>query len=168
MFYEILGNEQVTSTKKAAIAEILAANKASENLIITSVITHLEVLPAKLSEKGSEDERDYLSLFDAKHFHEVELNTNIIMRAREIRDFYYKPPDTNGEGAKMMDLGDAIHLATATVLQVSEMHTRDNKKRKGNIPLLTLYKETGIPRLCDKYDLTIVSPESAQGSLDGI
>ncbi|WP_141396748.1 hypothetical protein [Rhizorhabdus dicambivorans] len=68
MFYEVLGNEQVEQTKKAAVDEILTANKAAENLIVTSVITHLEVLPSKLSEKGADDEEDYLALFDAEHF----------------------------------------------------------------------------------------------------
>ncbi|MCZ4342020.1 hypothetical protein O4H52_10415 [Sphingomonadaceae bacterium G21617-S1] len=96
MFYEVLGNEQVEQTKKAAVDEILTANKAAENLIVTSVITHLEVLPSKLSEKGADDEEDYLALFDAEHFLEIELSTNIILRAREIREFYYQPPTPLG------------------------------------------------------------------------
>lgn len=165
MFYEWLGNEKVDSRKKAAVAEILKANEKGENFIVTSVITHLEVLPTKLEGKGADDDDDYLALFDGKKFGDIELTTNIILRAREIRDHYFVPPDAEGHGAKMMDLGDAIHLATATIHNTSEFHTRDADKKGTKIPLLDLYKTTGNPKLCGKYDLKIVSPESDQGDL---
>jgi len=165
MFYEVVGNELVEQAKQDAVKEILSENRSGTNIIVTSVIAHLEVLPAKLSEKGASDEADYLALFDAEHFAEIELNTNIILRAREIRDYYYVPPDSNGQGHRMMDVGDAIHLATATVQNIPEFHTRDNKKKKGNVPLLDLYKNQTVPKVCGKYDLKILSPEAAQGSL---
>lgn len=71
MFYEVLGNESVDAQKRAKTDEIIAGNKRQENLIITSVISHLEVLPDKLQEKGVKDAEDYLALFDAVHFAEV-------------------------------------------------------------------------------------------------
>lgn len=43
MFYEVLGNEQVDAQKRAKTDEILAENEKKENLIITSVVSHLEV-----------------------------------------------------------------------------------------------------------------------------
>jgi hypothetical protein len=165
MFYEVLGNEPVAPTKRSAVQEILAENEAGSNLIVTSVITHLEVLPDKLGEKGADDEADYVALFDASKFAEIELSTNIILRAREIRNHYYRPADTPGIGSRMMDVGDALHLATATIFRVPEFHTRDNKSRKGNVPLLTLYKMYGETEICNKYPLNIVSPEAAQGQL---
>lgn len=164
IFYEWLGKELFESTKKAAIDDLIADNEKKANLIITSVISHLEVLPEKLTEKGVSDEQDYLGLFDGVHFVDVELSTNIMLRAREIRDYYYSPPD-GGQGFKMMDLGDCIHLATACVNGVKEFHTRDNDKKKGKVPLLSLYALYGDTKLCGKYDLAIVSPESPQGSL---
>lgn len=166
MFYEILGDEPVSPAKKAAVQSILDLNKASENIIVTSVIAHLEILPSKLDQKGADDARDYLALFDGVKFVEVEISTNIILRAREIRDFYYVGADENGQGAKMMDVGDAIHLATATIQSIPEFHTRDNKKKKGNIPLLDLYSMSGNPRICGKYNLRIISPETDQGTLN--
>lgn len=164
IFYEWIGKETIDSRKKAAIDELIAANEKKENLIITSAITHLEVLPEKLTEKGAEDEQDYLALFDGVHFHDVEVSTNILLRAREIRDYYYSPPE-GGEGFKMMDLGDCIHLATASLNSVKEFHTRDNDKRKGKVPLLDLYTLYGDTKLCAKYDLKICSPEADQGGL---
>ena len=165
LFYEVLGNEPVPATQKAAIDEILAANEKGENRIVTSSITHLEVLPNKLKTKGV-DEEDYLALFDAEHFVEVEINANILLRAREIRDFYSRPAEKEGEASKWMDLGDAIHLATATILGVTEFHTRDGNKKGNKVPLVGLYELTGHDKLCGKYELKIVSPESAQGALD--
>lgn len=165
IFYEWLGKESVSATKKEAIDEILAANEKKENLITTSVITHLEVLPRKLDEKGAADEQDYLSLFDATHFHEIEINTNIIMRAREIRDFYYSPL-AEGSGYKMMDLGDCIHLATASINGVAEFHTRDSSRKGAKVPLLKLYELSGVSKLCGKYDLKILSPEASQPRFD--
>lgn len=164
LFYEWLGNEPVSAAKKDGLQEILNENDKSENLIITSSITHLEVLPRKLGEKGASDEDDYLSLFDSVHFHEIELNANIILRAREIRDYYYSPL---ADGAyKMMDLGDCLHLATASVNGAHEFHTRDKDKKGGKVPLLELYEMSGNPKLCGKYDLKIRSPEAQQGNLD--
>lgn len=165
MFYEVLGNEQVDSRKRAKIDEILAANEKEENLIVTSVISHLEVLPDKLEGKGVTDANDYLSLFDAVHFAELEISANILLRAREVRNHYYKPPDSNGHGGKMMDLGDAIHLATASIFSATEFHTRDRDSKGSKIPLVGLYAAYNETKLCAKYDLKIVSPESPQGVL---
>lgn len=166
MFYEVLGNEPVSLEKKTASDEILAANERQENHIITSVITHLEVLPKKLGEKGASDEDDYLSQFDGLHFGEIEMNTNILLRAREIRDFYYVAGDAEGKGSKMMDLGDAIHLATASIYKADEFHTRDNDKKGNKIPLLKLYEISGNQKLCGRYDLKIVSPAASEPKLD--
>jgi predicted nucleic acid-binding protein len=167
IFYEWLGEESVASAKKDAIDEMLAENDKEENLIVTSVITHLEVLPRKLAYKGASDEADYLALFDAVHFHEIELNANIILRAREIRDYYYSPLSENG-GYKMMDLGDCIHLATASINGVDEFHTRDADRKGAKVPLLKLYDVSEVPKLCGKYDLKILSPEAAQPRIEGL
>lgn len=161
LFYEVLGDEKVTATKKAAVDEILIANLNDENLIVTSVITHLEVLPAKLEGKKADAAAKYMKLFDGRRYLDVEISANILMRAREIRDFYYKP-------GKMMDLGDAIHLATATIYGVSEFHTRDADDKGSKIPLLKLYEYSGVPKVCGKWDLNIESPDAKQGALNGV
>ena len=166
MFYEVLGNEPVSPALRAGAQRVLDENEKNQNLIVTSVITHLEVLPQKLENKLFGAEQQYLSLFDAKHFVEIEISTNIILRAREIRDFYYVPPDEKGRGSKMMDSGDAIHLATATIHQVRTFHTRDNCRKRGNLPLLDLYKATATTKICGRYELEISSPEKDQGGLD--
>lgn len=165
MFYEVLGDEPVSATKKTATNQLMAAVEKKEIIIITSVITHLEVLPSKLDAKGAADAADYMDQFDGEKFAEVEISANILLRAREIRDFYYQP-QTDASPGKMMDLGDAIHLATASLHKASEFHTRDKDKKGIKVPLLKLYEMSGNPKLCGKYELKIVSPEAAQGELD--
>ncbi len=165
LFYEVLGNENVDSNKKNGLKEIMDANDANENYIITSVISHLEVLPSKLDDKGANDAQDFLSLFDALHYGAIEISTNIMLMAREIRDFYYKSADATGHGGKMMDLGDCIHLATAIIHGVTEFHTRDKATKGSKISLLKLYDVSGNSKVCGKYDLVIKSPESDQGVL---
>ena len=165
IFYEWLGAEPVAQAKKDAIQEILEENKNKGNLIVTSIITHLEVLPRKLSDKHFTDDQKYLNLFDAVHFYEYEINRNILMRAREIRDFYYRPADAQGSGFKMMDANDAIHLATASILGCSELHTRDDDSKKSKVPLVSLYTWSGIHLLAGKYKLKIISPENPQSTL---
>lgn len=167
LFYEVLGDEIVTPQKKAGVQQLLEANKSGESVIATSVITHLEVIPAKLDAKKPGAAKQYLGMFDAKHFVEVEINRNILLRASEIREFYYRAADpVTGTAQKVMDTADAIHLATATIYGVTEFHTRDNDQKGSKVPLVTLYEWSGVNKVCGKYALNIVSPEAAQGALD--
>ncbi|MFX4369953.1 hypothetical protein ABTA37_19685, partial [Acinetobacter baumannii] len=85
--------EPVSPTKKAGVQQILESNKGKENVIATSVITHLEVIPSKLEAKKPGAAKQYLGMFDAVHFVEVEINRNILLRASEIREFYFRPAD---------------------------------------------------------------------------
>lgn len=165
MFYEVLGDEPVSAQKRAGVQDVLTDNKADKNVIFTSIITHLEVLPRKLAMKDVDDDREYLALFDGSRFVEQEINRNVLLRAREIRDYYYRPAGPEGTGAKMMDAADAIHLATASVYQAAEFHTRDDDKKGVKVPLLSLYDWSGNDKLCGKYHLPIVSPETPQGIL---
>ncbi|WP_162130868.1 hypothetical protein, partial [Bradyrhizobium yuanmingense] len=135
MFYEVLGDEPVTPEKKAAIQEILGDNQAKKNLIVCSVLTHLEVIPSKIEAKKPGAETQYLGIFDGEHFVDIEISRNILMRAREIREYYYRPADpATGKPAKVMDAADAAHLATATIYNVDEFHTRDDDDRDSRFP----------------------------------
>ncbi len=64
-----------------------------------------------------------------------------------------------------MDSGDAIHLATAVIMDADEFHTRDDKSKGTKVPLLGLYEYSGEDKVCGKYPLRIVSPESSQGEM---
>lgn len=177
IFYEWHGKENVPREKSDGIREILVSVETNECIILTSSATHLEVLPQKMHEKDDDAERNYLSLFDAEKFFEYQITTNVILLAREIRDYYYRAevpaiPESKGfpgkarKPAKMMDLGDCIHLATAIIEKADEFHTRDDSSKKGKIPLLTLFAWSGVPSICGKHPLKIISPLAMQGTLD--
>jgi hypothetical protein len=164
MFYEVLGDEPVTPQKRAAVEEFLAENKDNANVLLTSVVSHLEVVPSKLEAKKPGAGPKYLAMFDGERIVEVEINRNILARAREIKDFYYRGPSPGP--VKVMDTVDAIHLATATIYGVKEFHTRDDDQKGTKVPLVSLYTWSGIDKVCGKWPLKIVSPENEQGALN--
>jgi hypothetical protein len=94
----------------------------------------------------------------------VEADRNVIILAREIRDYYYKPADDDGK-YRIVSMGDAIHLATAIIHQVAELHTRDGNRKGGNVPLLGLEQSSPGSKICGKYELKILSPIANEGRL---
>lgn len=162
LFYEHLKGENVSIDKKIAVGEILLDNKDKRNRICTSVITHAEILPKKL---GPEAEAKYWSMFGSMYFFDIEISRQILELAREIKDFYYVAPDEADKTlGKMMSTGDALQLATAIAHDVTEFHTRDGRKKGGNVSLLGLADADG--KLCGAYPLKIISPSTIQGNLD--
>lgn len=162
LFYEHLKGENVSIDKKVAVGEILLENKNKRNRICTSVITHAEILPKKL---GPEAEAKYWSMFGSMYFFDIDISRQILELAREIKDYYYVPQNEADKTiGKMMSTGDALQLATAIAHDVNEFHTRDGKKKGGNVSLLGLGGADG--KLCGLYPLKIVSPSTAQGNLD--
>ena len=166
LFLEKLRQESVSAEKIKAREDILNDNKDRKNIIITSVITHAEVIPKKLTVKDDEAEKTYLSMFDAKKIVDVDINRNVITLARHIKDFYYRPKEDGSGGQWVMDTGDAIHIATAIINEVDEFHTRDNSKKKGKVPLLSIHEMTPNGKICEEFELKILSPETAQGEMD--
>jgi hypothetical protein len=164
LFYEHLKGEPVTLDKKVAVQEILLENKQRRNRICTSVITHSEILPKKL---GEEAERRYWSMFGSMYFFDIEISRQILLLARQIKDFYYVAPDAEQPGVgKMMSTGDAIQLATAIAHSATEFHTRDKNKKGGNVALLGLPESSPDGKLCGIYPLKIISPTTLQGQLN--
>lgn len=158
--------EVVAPTKVRAIQRLLSENKAKENRIMTSVMTHVEVLPKKLTETDSDNEAKYWSYYDGIHFLDVEVSRNILILARDLKDFYYEPSDhKTGANHRMLGTGDAVHLATAIIYKVTEFHTRDGKRHGGNVPLLGLAESSPNGKIAGKWPLKIVSPEDAQTDL---
>lgn len=162
IFYEYVKDEPTDPLKKQAIKELLAENKQKRNRICTSVITHIEVLPKKLPPAK---EADYWAMFNSMHFFDIEVGRNVLLLAREIKNFYFQERDATGS-YRMMSTGDAIQLATAIIHEATEFHTRDKNSKGGNVKLLGLPEISPGGKLCGVYDLKILSPTSIQGSLD--
>ena len=161
IFYEHLKQEQTDQWKLQAVDECLLANKERLNRICTSAVTHMEVIPAKLP-LGKEQE--YWGLFNSVYFYDIPIDRSVVALSREIRAFYYQS-QTGDVQAKIMGLGDAIHLATAVIEEADVFYTRDGKKKGGNIPLIGLPERSPGGKLCGEYDFRIVSPIAIQGTL---
>lgn len=162
IFYEHLREENADAYKKQAISDLLNDNAGNRNRICTSVVTHTEILPRKL---GPEKEKQYWERFGSLYFYDIEIDRSVINLAREIKDFYYVE-GTADVGYKMMSTGDAVHLATAIINNATAFHTRDNKRRGGNVPLIGLDSSSPHGKICGKYDLRIMSPAATQIGLD--
>lgn len=166
MFFEVLCDEVVAAEQRAAVDEIVAANKAEENVIVTSVITHIGCVPQKLEAKKPGALARYEALFNGVHAIDQQISANVLKLASEIKDYYFKPPDlAQGFYGKMMDTGDAIHLATAIIFGADEFHTRDDNKKGTKVPLVSLYQYSGKEKICGKHSLKIISPVNDQGEL---
>jgi PIN domain len=156
--------ERVAPTKLRAIQRLLTENKEKKNRIITSIISHVEVLPKKLTAADATKEEKYWGYYDDRYFIDIELSRNIINLARDIKDYYFVPADpTRSIPGKMMSTGDAIHVATAIIYKVDEFHTRDGNKKHGNVPLLGLPDANG--KIAGQWPLKIISPEDDQADL---
>lgn len=166
IFLEHLREENVAATKRAAIRRLLSENKEHKNRIITSTITHVEVLPKKVTIKDSQKEVEYWSYYDGRWFIDLEITRPIVNLARDLKDYYFVDGDrTKGIGHKMLSTGDALHLATAIVYNVEEFHTRDGRRSGGNIPLIGLPEASANGKIAGQWPLKIVSPEDPQPGL---
>lgn len=164
IFYEHLKDEPVEPVKKQAIEQLLVDNEAKRNRICTSVITHTEILPKKLVE--AEAEADYWGLFGSTYFYDIAIDRSVILLSRKIRDFYFEPP--KGEAAaKVMSTPDSIHLATAIIHEAPVFHTRDGKRKGGNVPLIGLEGRSPAGKICGEYALRIISPVVDQPRFEG-
>ena len=119
-----------TSKHLSSIEAIAEENKKRNNIIVTSVITKLEVLDASLT---ADQERSFGECFSFGTHELYELDAGVALKAREYRSFYFKNP----VGGKKLSVPDAIHLATAFICQSDEFHTFDDGG-KGGISLLAL------------------------------
>lgn len=166
LFLEFFRGEVSTPARKRATKRFLDENKAKQNRIVTSVLTHTEAIPRKLVADDGTKEALYWSYFNGIYLIDQEITRPMINLAREIRNFYFQEADPKaGIPYRMLGLGDAIHLATAIVLGVDEFHTRDKRPSGGNLGLLGIDKLTTNGKIATQWDLKILSPEDDQGNL---
>jgi predicted nucleic acid-binding protein len=162
LFYEYVKDEPAEPLQKQAVRELLSNNKQKRNRICTSAITHIEVLPKKLP---ADKESEYWSMFNSMHFFDIEVGRNILILAREIKNFYYVDKDDKGQ-YRLMSTGDAVQLATAIIHNATEFHTRDKNSKGGNVKLLGLPESSPGGKICGVYDLKVVNPTASQGAFD--
>jgi predicted nucleic acid-binding protein len=130
------------------IEDTIKSAERGDSVILTSIITRIEVLRAKLTDEQADR---FLRLREREFVQWVNVDPRIASVAHDIRSFYV----AKSPGKAPPWTPDCIHLATAIVFEVGEMHTLDGSgKRKRPIDLLTLNGNV----MDGKYPLTIQKP----------
>lgn len=111
-----------TPEELAGIDQVVDAFDKGKCVLVTSMITKAELLPAKL---GAENYARLSELWQRKQFQAVEVTEAIIDLANEIREFYA------AKGEKVPATPDSIQLATAIKMGVDIFQTFDGRRKRG-------------------------------------
>ncbi len=135
-----------------AIGQVLAENFQRKNVIISSTITLIEVLAAKI---GDEKEKLFRKSFRTQDHIAYDVDAAIALKARELREQFLA--HTSG---KTLATPDAIHVATAMIQRAKMLFTFDDgQKDKKHLGLLEL---DGSPIIAG---LKICKPYTEQATL---
>ena len=133
------GEESHGKEHMAALKLIAQENFEMKNVIITSVITQIEVLSAKLT---AEQEALFKKSFRSQFHIQYDVDPPIAQKARQFRELLLNP---SGKG---LCLPDAIHLATAAIYKADEVLTFDDgQKDKKTLGLLELNGDRRVEKL---------------------
>jgi len=137
------------------IDKLVQENMKGENIIVTSQISVVEVIHTL---EDPDQEEKFLKLFNGRGVQSYDVDPRVASKAREIRFHFHK---NEPGGKKPIATPDAIHLATAAILKVDEMHTFDDGRRDRN-SLLALSEHPFLKKL------KIVRPRVEQPELPNI
>lgn len=128
---------------QARLQEVAQAVAEGRTRLITSVLTHVEILQSKLS---AEARGKYEEAFQRRGVHALSVDIKIAALASKIRDYY--------NDKKKLKTPDAIHVATAILYGADELQTFDHSdllRLDGNV--------------AGEYPLKIVVPRREVGPL---
>lgn len=155
IFYALLKGEnnhggEIAEAIKSAFDSFLQGKLK----IVTSTITIAEV--ARGHFESEEPLKKFKSLKFVNNFEFVPPIFPIMETASEIKDYYYNNPLGKNGRFNLVNVADAIHLATAIRHEVDAFITLDgkNKTKTREIGLLKLESP-----LAEKYNLTMLKPK---------
>lgn len=154
--------EEYGKHRLKAIEAIWKQSQSAGCVIVTSSLTITEVLAQPLKTK---ERRKFMQAIESG-IHQIEDPTPpIAIKAADYRLYFQHHPVQNpfGEGVRSdLTAIDAIHLATASVLETDYFFTFDGLAKKKTIGLLWLKNKVASD------NLIICQPEIDQGELPGI
>jgi predicted nucleic acid-binding protein len=159
VFISHLAGQATDSLSLSGMIEWAQRVDLGTGLIITSSITVIEVLEAKLSETAK---TDFKSLFSSPYIHQIACGEKVIGVATELRNYYASRVAVGKNKVKTISTPDAIQLASAILYEASEFHTFDgcgdpkNHKKKTTLPLIPLSGKVG------RYPLKVCTPNAEQ------
>ncbi len=123
------------------LAEVVALIAQSNAILVTSVVTRVEVLDSTLPEEAK---KLLDSIFKRRNIVRVNVDDYASNLAHEIRDFYKKQ-------GKSVKSADSLHLAAAITHGVDQFHTFDGELLRLNGQVagypLVICKPSGIQRV---------------------
>jgi predicted nucleic acid-binding protein len=153
LFLAWLNDEERKAGEMDGVREVIARHKRREVRLVTSVLTRVEVLQARIPAGVGTSFTDLL-----KRMTQLGIDTKVASLAHDLREHYVINAATYG--GKTLSTPDAIHLATAIHYRVDEFHTFDNGGSGKHLGLLPLSGDVGGHRL------KICKPESRNPQLD--
>ena len=149
LFLAWIKDEERPIGEMDGVREVIELSKKRDALIMTSVLTSVEVLSARIPAG-----MDTLFQQLMRRVHRVGIDVKIVALAHDIRNHYTKI------GGKTVSTPDAIHLATAIMYRATEFHTFDSDGSRQSLGLLPLSGNVAGNRL------TICKPQAKRPQLD--
>jgi predicted nucleic acid-binding protein len=153
LFLAWLQDENRKSGEMDGVREIVDRSKRREVRLMTSTITSVEVLTAKIP-------TGFDTLFVAllKRVNRVSVDIKVAGIAHDLRNYYLtRPQEFTG---KTLSMPDAIHLASAILYRADEFHTFDGAGSAKSLGLLPLSGNLA------GHGLKICKPEARRPQLD--
>ena len=150
LFLAWIKDEERPIGEMDGVREIIELSKKRDAVIMTSVLTTVEVLAAKIPAG-----MDTLFQQLMRRVERVGIDTKIVTLAHDIRNHYTKIGD-----GKTVATPDAIHLATAILYRATEFHTFDKDGSRRSLGLIPLSGNVAGSKL------TICKPEAKRPQLD--
>jgi predicted nucleic acid-binding protein len=135
------------------VREIIDRVKKREVIILTSVITSVEVLQSSLPAGVPKIFQGLMKKVEQK-----SVDIKIANLVHDLRD-YYKMRSAEFDG-KILSVPDAIHLATAIIYRAAELNTFDASNARNTLGLLPLSGNVA------GHALTICKPVARNPELD--
>jgi len=115
-----------TAAEMAGIQQVVDSFDKGTCIVVTSMLTKVELLPSKL---GEENYKKLTLLWKRKQLQSLDVTERIIDLANEIRSFYAQKKE------QVPTTPDSIHLATAIIAKVDVFQTFDGTGKRGLLKL---------------------------------
>lgn len=149
LFLAWLKDEERKTGEMDGVREIIGRAKRREVKLMTSVLTSVEVLSAKIPVGLDTLLKDMM-----RRVNRVGMDNKIASLAHDLRNHYA------ASGGKTLSTPDAIHLATAILYRADEFHTFDCEGSSKSLGLIPLSGNVG------GHKLIICKPEAKNLELD--
>jgi predicted nucleic acid-binding protein len=149
LFLAWIKDEERPSGDMDGVREVIERSKRRDAKILTSVLTSVEVLSAKIPAG-----MDTLFQQLMRRVSRVGMDIRVATLAHDIRSHYARG------GGKTVSAPDAIHLATAIIYRADEFHTFDHVGSRQSLGLIPLSGNVAGNKL------TICKPDAKRRQLD--